>query len=146
MYVRTGRVDMAERRLTAGGRMTLKDKSIVGIGDLNRSEIELVFRCAERFAAQPRGQTHLGRGFQLAALFFEPSTRTRLSFESAMNRLGGAVLTVADGAQSSVAKGETLADTGRVVSGYADAIVLRHPVEGVARAVADASMVPVINA
>ncbi len=63
-----------------------------------------------------------------------------------MNRLGGAVLTVADGAQSSVAKGETLADTGRVVSGYADAIVLRHPVEGVARAVADASMVPVINA
>ena len=125
--------------------MTLKGRHIVGIGDLSRAEIELIFRCADRFLAQPR-QTHLGRGFQVATLFFEPSTRTRLSFESAMNRLGGAVLTVADGAQSSVAKGETLADTGRVVSGYADAIVLRHPVEGVARAVADAAMVPVINA
>lgn len=126
--------------------MTLKGRHIVGIGDLSRAEIELIFRCADRFLAQPRGQTHLGRGFQLATLFFEPSTRTRLSFESAMNRLGGAVLTVADGAQSSVAKGETLADTGRVVSGYADAIVLRHPTEGAARAVADAAFVPVINA
>ena len=126
--------------------MTLKGRHIVGIGDLSRAEIELIFRCADRFLAQPRGQTHLGRGFQLATLFFEPSTRTRLSFESAMNRLGGAVLTVADGAQSAVAKGETLADTGRVVSSYADIIVLRHPTEGTARAVADAAMVPVINA
>jgi aspartate carbamoyltransferase catalytic subunit len=126
--------------------VTLKGRHIVGIGDLSRAEIELIFRCADRFLAQPRGQTHLGRGLQLATLFFEPSTRTRLSFESAMNRLGGAVLTVADGAQSSVAKGETLADTGRVVSSYADIIVLRHPTEGAARAVADAAMVPVINA
>jgi aspartate carbamoyltransferase catalytic subunit len=126
--------------------MTLKDKSIVGIGDLSRAEIELIFRCADRFAAQPRGQTHLGRGFQLAALFFEPSTRTRLSFESAMNRLGGAVLTVADGQQSSASKGETLADTARIVSAYADLIVLRHPAEGAARVAADAARVPVINA
>ncbi len=125
--------------------MTLKGRSIVSIGDLSRAEIELIFRCAERFAAQPRGQTHLGRGFQLATLFFEPSTRTRLSFESAMNRLGGAVLTVADGAQSSASKGETLADTARIVSAYADLIVLRHPTEGSARVVADAATVPVIN-
>ena len=125
--------------------MSLKGKHIVGIGDLSRAEIELIFRCADRFAAQPRGQTHLGRGFQLAALFFEPSTRTRLSFESAMNRLGGAVLTVADGAQSSVSKGETLADTARIVSAYADVIVLRHPAEGAARVAADAAGVPVIN-
>lgn len=125
--------------------MTLKGRNIVSIGDLSRAEIELIFRCAERFAAQPRAQTHLGRGFQLATLFFEPSTRTRLSFESAMNRLGGAVLTVADGAQSSVSKGETLADTARIVSGYADVIVLRHPSEGAARVAADAAGVPVIN-
>lgn len=125
--------------------MSLKGRHIVGIGDLNRAEIELIFRCAERFAAQPRGQTHLGRGFQLAALFFEPSTRTRLSFESAMNRLGGAVLTVADGSQSSVSKGETLADTARIVSAYADLIVLRHPSEGAARVAAEAASVPVIN-
>lgn len=125
--------------------VALKDRHIVSIGDLSRAEIELIFRCAERFAAQPRAQTHLGRGFQLATLFFEPSTRTRLSFESAMNRLGGAVLTVADGAQSSVSKGETLADTARIVSGYADVIVLRHPSEGAARVAADAAGVPVIN-
>ena len=125
--------------------MTLKGRHIVSIGDLSRAEIELIFRCAERFAAQPRAQTHLGRGFQLATLFFEPSTRTRLSFESAMNRLGGAVLTVADGAQSSVSKGETLSDTARIVSGYADVIVLRHPSEGAARVAADAAGVPVIN-
>lgn len=125
--------------------MTLKGRNIVSIGDLSRAEIELIFRCAERFAAQPRAHTHLGRGFQLATLFFEPSTRTRLSFESAMNRLGGAVLTVADGAQSSVSKGETLSDTARIVSGYADVIVLRHPSEGAARVAADAAGVPVIN-
>ena len=125
--------------------MTLKGRHVVSIGDLSRAEIELIFRCAERFAAQPRAHTHLGRGFQLATLFFEPSTRTRLSFESAMNRLGGAVLTVADGAQSSVSKGETLADTARIVSGYADVIVLRHPSEGAARVAADAAGVPVIN-
>jgi len=125
--------------------VTLKGRNIVSIGDLSRAEIELIFRCAERFAAQPRAQTHLGRGFQLATLFFEPSTRTRLSFESAMNRLGGAVLTVADGAQSSVSKGETLSDTARIVSGYADVIVLRHPAEGAARVAADAAGVPVIN-
>lgn len=125
--------------------MGLKGKHIVSVGDLSREEIELIFRCADRFAAQPRGQTHLGRGFQLATLFFEPSTRTRLSFESAMNRLGGAVLTVADGAQSSVSKGETLADTARIVSAYADVIVLRHPAEGAARVAADAAGVPVIN-
>ncbi|HEX5506803.1 MAG TPA: aspartate carbamoyltransferase [Thermomicrobiales bacterium] len=126
--------------------MGLRGRHIVGIADLARADLELLFRCADRFAAQPRGQAHLGRGYQLATLFFEPSTRTRLSFESAMNRLGGAVLTVADAAQSSVAKGETLADTIRVVSAYADIIALRHPREGAARLAADVATVPVVNA
>ena len=126
--------------------MGLKGRHIVGVGDLTRAEMELIFRCADRLGAQPRAHLHLARGFQLATLFFEPSTRTRLSFEAAMGRLGGQVLTVADGAQSSAAKGETLADTIRVVGGYADAIVLRHPHEGAARLAADLSGVPVINA
>ena len=126
--------------------MALKGRHIVGIADLARCELELLFRCADRFGAQPRGDTHLGRGYQLATLFYEPSTRTRLSFESAMNRLGGAVLAVPDADASSAAKGESLADTVRVVSAYADVIVLRHPAEGAARLAADVATVPVVNA
>lgn len=126
--------------------MGLKGKHIVGIADLTRPDLELLFRCADRFGAQPRGQTHLGRGYQLATLFYEPSTRTRLSFESAMNRLGGAILSVADAGSSSAAKGETLADTIRVVSAYADILVLRHPWEGAARLAADVASIPIVNA
>ena len=127
--------------------MSLKGKHIVSIGDLSRAEIELIFRCADRFAAQPRGQTHLGRGFQLAALFFEPSTRTRLSFESAMLRLGGRTMGTDNAREfSSAAKGETLEDTIRIVAGYSDVIVLRHYEEGAARRAAAISDVPVINA
>ena len=126
--------------------MGLKGRHIVGIADLARSDLELLFRCADRLGAQPRGEPHLGRGYQIATLFYEPSTRTRLSFESAMNRLGGAVLAVPDPASSSAAKGESLADTIRVVSAYADLIVLRHPAEGAARLAADVATVPVVNA
>jgi aspartate carbamoyltransferase catalytic subunit len=129
-----------------GGAMGLKGRHIVGIADLARSDLELLFRCADRLGAQPRGEPHLGRGYQIATLFYEPSTRTRLSFESAMNRLGGAVLAVPDPASSSAAKGESLADTIRVVSAYADLIVLRHPAEGAARLAADVATVPVVNA
>src|SRR3954468_13523050 len=86
-------------------------------------------------------------GSILATLFYEPSTRTRLSFESAMLRLGGGVLTAADMRTMSASKGESLADTVRVVGGaYADVIVLRHPSEGAARLAAQYSPVPVINA
>ena len=82
----------------------------------------------------------------LAVLFFEPSTRTRMSFESAMARLGGSSISVSSVEACSMAKGETLADTIRVVSGYADAIVIRHPKEGAARLAAEFATVPVINA
>ena len=82
----------------------------------------------------------------MASLFFEPSTRTRLSFETAMNRLGGRVITVTDPQATSLAKGESLADMARIVGGYADIIVIRHPWEGAARVVADYAGVPVINA
>jgi aspartate carbamoyltransferase catalytic subunit len=85
------------------------------------------------------------RGRVLGTLFFEPSTRTRLSFESAMHRLGGAVLGFADAKMSSWSKGESLADTIRVVESYCDAIVLRHPMEGAARLAAETARIPVIN-
>src|SRR6185436_169813 len=93
----------------------------------------------------------IGRGtksasdFILASLFYEPSTRTRLSFESAMLRLGGEVITSADPATSSAAKGESLADTVRVIANYADIIVIRHPRDGAARLAAEYSPIPVIN-
>ena len=86
-----------------------------------------------------------GSGRILASLFYEPSTRTRLSFESAMLRLGGQFITSADPATSSVAKGESLADTVRVISNYSDVIVLRHPRDGAARLAAEYATVPVIN-
>src|SRR5262245_544047 len=85
------------------------------------------------------------RGKVLGTLFFEPSTRTRLSFESAMHRLGGAVLGFADAKMSSWSKGESLADTIRVVESYCDAIVIRHPMEGAARLAAATARVPIIN-
>ena len=82
----------------------------------------------------------------MATLFYEPSTRTRLSFESAMHRLGGAVISSADMQASSAAKGESLADTVRVVSAYADLIVVRHPHDGAARVAAEYAPCPVLNA
>ena len=89
--------------------------------------------------------TDLASKFILASLFYEPSTRTRLSFESAMLRLGGANITSADPAVSSAAKGESLADTIRVISNYADIVVIRHPRDGAARLAAEYSQIPVIN-
>lgn len=111
--------------------------------------LEELFRVAREFEAadKERRLPDPLRGRILAALFYEPSTRTRFSFEAAMQKLGGGVLSAENAlVNSSASKGETIADTVRVVSGYADAIVLRHPVEGTARLAAEASPVPVINA
>ncbi len=122
-------------------------RHLVSIDDLSNEEILVLFEHARRMEEDLRGWADTAPGFIMASLFYEPSTRTRLSFESAMRRLGGGVVTSADMRQSSVAKGETLADTVRVVGGaVADVVVLRHPNEGAARVAADYSSVPVINA
>jgi len=128
--------------------MRLGKIDIVSIEDLALPEIERIFTLADGFAAAlERGEPlAVASGLIMATLFYEPSTRTRLSFESAMHRLGGAVISSADMNASSVAKGESLADTARIVSGYADLIVLRHPHDGAARVAAEYAPCPIINA
>jgi len=122
----------------------MKQKSLVSIDDLSTVEILKILDLAEEFEKEPVSK--LLEGKVVATLFFEPSTRTRLSFESAVNRLGGQILGFAEAASSSVSKGETLNDTIRTVSNYCDAIVMRHPIEGSARFASEISGVPVINA
>ncbi|MFT5284517.1 MAG: aspartate carbamoyltransferase catalytic subunit [Planctomycetota bacterium] len=122
-------------------------RNLVSIDDLSLAEVMELFQHARRFGDDLRAWSHLCRGMIMASLFYEPSTRTRLSFESAMLRLGGGVVTAADMKTSSAAKGESLADTVRVVGeGYADLLLLRHSSEGAARLAVDNSSVPVINA
>ena len=129
-------------------------RHVVSINDLSDKDIETIFEIAQSFLKElpdPHFPYRIGRSskiasnFILASLFFEPSTRTRLSFESAMLRLGGEVITSADPATSSAAKGESLADSVRVISNYADIMVIRHPRDGAARLAADYSPIPVIN-
>jgi len=121
-------------------------RDIIVIDDFSNQEIEHIFHIADDMSnVISSGSPRLCNGKILATLFYEPSTRTRLSFESAMLRLGGNVLGFAEPSSSSVAKGETLADTARVVSEYADVIVIRHPFAGAARVIADYAEIPVIN-
>ncbi|HTT74944.1 MAG TPA: phosphoribosyltransferase family protein [Candidatus Binataceae bacterium] len=121
---------------------------LVSIEDLETSDIERIFDLADIFteALEAGRSSAVASGLIMATLFYEPSTRTRLSFESAMHRLGGSVISSADMHASSAAKGESLADTVRVVSTYADMIVVRHPYDGAARIAAEYAAVPVINA
>ena len=125
--------------------MVLIKRSLVTIDDLSYNEMEALFSLADRMSADREKHYGLCQGKVMASLFFEPSTRTRLSFESAMNRLGGRVISVTDPQATSLAKGESLADMARIVGSYADIIVIRHPWEGAARVMADYSGVPVIN-
>jgi aspartate carbamoyltransferase catalytic subunit len=118
---------------------------IISIRDLVRADIDSLLDEAE-LIQKNSCNPHALCGKIIALLFFEPSTRTRMSFESAMARLGGTSISVGSVEASSISKGETLADTIRVVSGYVDAIVLRHPKEGAARLASEFSSVPVINA
>lgn len=126
--------------------MSLANRSLVTIDDLSNGEIEALFCLADEMANSPNEQTKLCEGKIMASLFFEPSTRTRLSFEAGMLRLGGRVITTVDVGASSLAKGESVADMAKVVGSYADIIVIRHPWEGAAKVVADYAGVPVINA
>jgi aspartate carbamoyltransferase catalytic subunit len=126
--------------------MSLAGRSLVTIDDLSTDEIEGVFSLAETFENDVFRQTDVCRGKIMASLFFEPSTRTRLSFEAAMHRLGGNVIGVSDVKSTSLAKGESLSDMARIIGSYADIIVIRHPWEGAAKVVADYAGVPVINA
>jgi len=123
-------------------------RHVISVHDLCTEEIVNVLDRAEDMVAIARGEatSDLLNGKVLACIFFEPSTRTRLSFETAMNRLGGRVVGFAGTHATSIVKGETLADTIRMVSGYADAVVLRHPHEGAAKLATEFSDVPIINA
>jgi len=122
----------------------MKNRSLVSITDYTAQEIKEILRLAEDFEKNPHQK--LLEGSVIATLFFEPSTRTRLSFESAINRLGGRVIGFSSPSSSSVSKGESLKDTILTVSNYSDLIVMRHPLEGSAKYASEVSPVPVINA
>jgi len=122
----------------------MSNNSLVSIADYSKEEIMTILDSAAKFEANPNQKTLAGK--VIATLFFEPSTRTRLSFETAVIRLGGQIIGFSDAATSSSSKGETLNDTIQMVSCYADAIVMRHPLEGAARYAAEISPVPIVNA
>ncbi|MGM0621409.1 MAG: aspartate carbamoyltransferase [Bacteroidota bacterium] len=119
-------------------------RDLISITDYSKEEYLKIMELATEFEKNPNQD--LLKGKVVASLFFEPSTRTRLSFEAAINRLGGKIVGIADPSSSSSVKGETLHDTIKMVSNYADLIVMRHPLEGAARYAAEVSPVPVINA
>ena len=121
-------------------------RSIIDVPDLSLPELDRLMDTAEDIIARPDDYADACRRKKLATLFFEPSTRTRLSFEAAMYELGGNVLSVTGAATSSAAKGESVADTAKTVSCYADIIAMRHPKEGAALVAARNASVPVINA
>lgn len=122
----------------------MNTKSLISITDFTKDEYLKIMDMAKFYEANPNQR--ILKGKVIATLFFEPSTRTRLSFETAVNRLGGRVIGFSDSSSSSVSKGETLHDTIRMVSNYADMIIMRHPLEGSARYAAEIAKVPVINA
>ena len=121
-------------------------RSVIDIVDLSAQELEELVATAEDIIANPDKYAHACDRKKLATLFFEPSTRTRMSFEAAMYELGGHVISVSSAMSSSAAKGESVADTAKTVSCYADIIAMRHPKEGAAYVAATNASVPVINA
>ena len=118
--------------------------SLVSISDYGKDEILEILDLAAHFEANPNQKVLEGK--VIATLFFEPSTRTRLSFETAVNRLGGRVIGFSDAATSSSSKGESLNDTIKIVSNYADVIVMRHFIEGAARYASEITDTPIVNA
>ena len=122
----------------------MKKKSLVSITDYSKEDYLQILALADEFEKHP--DPALLKGKVIATLFYEPSTRTRLSFESAVLKLGGRIIGFSDSSSSSVTKGETLYDTIKIVSNYCDLIVIRHPLEGAARFASELTQVPVINA
>jgi len=123
-----------------------KGRDIISIGDFSREEINYILKRSQAMEPLAANGSDMLKGKILASLFFEPSTRTRLSFEAAMLKLGGSTIGFAEAEIASVRKGENLADTVRTVENYADIIVLRHPLEGAAKLAAEFSKVPILNA
>ena len=126
--------------------LEFKGRDIISIKDFTREEIDYMLTVAGAMEPIAKSGSDMLHGKTLATLFFEPSTRTRLSFEAAMHKLGGTAIGFAEPKIASIKKGENLADTVRVVENYADVIALRHPLEGAARLAAEFAQVPVINA
>jgi len=126
--------------------LKFKGRDIISIKDFTREEIDYILKITSAMEPVAKSGSDMLRGKMLATLFFEPSTRTRLSFEAAMHKLGGSAIGFAEAEIASVKKGENLADTVRVVEKYADVIALRHPLEGAARLAAEFAEVPIINA
>lgn len=125
--------------------MSIKGRHLIDPSDFSLEELGEVFDLAERMVENRVAFSNVCKGKILGTLFYEPSTRTRLSFESAMLRLGGTVLGFSDASTSSVSKGESIADTIRVLDGYADIVVMRHPKEGAPKLASEYSRIPVIN-
>ena len=122
-------------------------KSIISVRDLDKQKLESIFDATNKIIDMGGDQRReIARGKTLGYLFFEPSTRTRLSFEAAMALLGGTSIGIADGLSSSIHKGETLGDTVKIISSYCDVLALRHSLDGSSRFAAEASNKPVINA
>ncbi|MBN1111478.1 MAG: aspartate carbamoyltransferase [Bacteroidales bacterium] len=122
----------------------MKNKSLVSINDFTKEDYLRILDLASEFEKNPN--QNLLDGKVVASLFFEPSTRTKLSFDTAISRLGGKLIGFSDASSSSTSKGESLSDTIRTVANYADLIVMRHPIEGAARLASEVSRVPIINA
>jgi aspartate carbamoyltransferase catalytic subunit len=131
--------------VVVGGSLGFKGRDIISIKDFSREDISYIFKTAKAMEPLASKGSQMLRGKILATLFYEASTRTRLSFESAMQKLGGSTIGFAEAEIASVKKGENLADTIRTVENYADVIALRHPLEGAARLAAEFSKVPIIN-
>ena len=121
-------------------------RSLIDIQELSTAEIDELLKIAQDIINNPAKYSEMCKGKKLATLFFEPSTRTRLSFEAAMYELGGNVLSVSSAESSSAAKGESVADTAKTISNYADIIVMRHPKEGAPLVASMNATIPVINA
>lgn len=130
----------------SGVGLDFRGKDIISIEDFSREEVNHVLKVSKTMESIASKGSDMLKGMILATLFFEPSTRTRLSFEAAMLKLGGSAIGFAEPGTASVKKGENLSDTVRVVENYADIIALRHPLEGAAKLAAEFSKVPIINA